>query len=111
MHAFLLGKHHCLLCAAGLCEQYVSRDVCNIHASLELLCSAFIPCTGLNRCTSRRTAREARGLHRKGVGLIGPARGVLAGCVAEGMEAGAEHKIVPLAQRNAQATQGFFDLR
>ena len=42
------------------------------------------------------------------MGHSGPARGVLTGCAAEGMEVGAEHKIVPLAQRNAQATQGSF---
>ena len=50
-----------------------------------------------------------RGLHFKGVGHSGPARGVLTGCAAEGMEVGAEHKIVPFAQRNPQATQGSFD--
>ena len=43
------------------------------------------------------------------MGHGGPARGVLASCAAEGMEVGAEHKIVPLAQRNAQATQVSFD--
>ena len=57
----------------------------------------------------RCTARDARGLHFKGMGHSGPARGVLTGCAAEGMEVGAEHKIVPLAQRNAQATQGSSD--
>ena len=54
-------------------------------------------------------ARDARGLHFKGVGHSGPARGVLPGCAAEGIEVGAERKIVLLAQCNAEATQGSFD--
>ena len=48
-------------------------------------------------------------LQFKDVGHSGPARGALAGCTAEGVEVGAEHKIVPLTQRNAEATQGSFD--
>ena len=54
-------------------------------------------------------AQGASGLHFKGLRHSGPARGVLAGCAAEGREVGAEHKIVTLAQRNAQAAQGSFD--
>ena len=58
----------------------------------------------------RRIAQGASGLHFKGVGHDGPARGVLAGCAAEGMEdCAAQHKIVLLAQRDAQVTQGSFD--
>lgn len=58
----------------------------------------------------QRTAPDARGLHSKGMGHSGPTHGVLTGCAAEGMEVGAEHRIFPLAQCNAQATQGAFDL-
>ena len=54
-------------------------------------------------------AQGASGLHFRGAGHGGPARGVLASCAAEGMEVGAEHKITLLAQRNAQATQGAID--
>ena len=43
-------------------------------------------------------AQGAIGLHFKGLGHGGPARGVLAGYAAEGMEVGAEHKVIALAR-------------
>ena len=42
-------------------------------------------------------------------GTAAPRVGGLPVCTAEGVEVGVEHKIVPLTQRNAQATQGSFD--
>ena len=58
---------------------------------------------------ARQRAYGASKLNFKAVGHSGPARGMLAGGTAEGIEVGAEHQITPLAQGNAQATQGAFD--